>query len=121
MLYDGFWATGAIAPPLNYKTLRHIVGVPNHVRAWSRRAYLELGGHARGLPVADDYDLVLRTVFKYPAVYVRHMTYIQVSKEILTASTRVCFSEVRRERSLELLELEQIMKGREGGSGRLTC
>jgi hypothetical protein len=78
MLYDGFWATGAIAPPLNHKTLRHIVGVPNHVRAWRREAYLAIGGHSRALPVADDYDLILRAILKYPAVYVRHMTYIQV-------------------------------------------
>jgi hypothetical protein len=83
MLYDGFWATGAIAPPLNHKTLRHIVGVPNHVRAWRREAYLAIGGHARGLPVADDYDLILRAVFKFPAVYVRHMTYIQVRVQCL--------------------------------------
>jgi hypothetical protein len=143
-LYKGRWVTAANAPRLNDKTLRHIVGVPNHVRAWRRcvpvrrgalvgffagggvyacavscaracrvhvralaralllthtatrtthhtvtrvvapiaphhrEAYLALGGHTRGLPVADDYDLVLRSLFRFPAVYVRHMTYIQV-------------------------------------------
>jgi hypothetical protein len=78
MLVDGVWMTGGIAPAFNEKTLRHIVGVPNHIRAWSRSAYLDVGGHLSGLPVADDYELILRSLFKYPAVYIRHMTYIQV-------------------------------------------
>lgn len=77
MLLNGAWVTGANAPPHTDSTLRHIVGVPNHVRAWRRDAYLAVGGHARGLPVADDYDLVLRALFKFPAVYIRHMTYVQ--------------------------------------------
>jgi hypothetical protein len=104
-LLDGHWVTGAIAPPLNDRTLRyigglgvkegalqgrgftgvvqevelntrrthctppslplatqrnrrccccccyvgprHAVGVPKHVRAWRRDAYLKLGGHTR--------------------------------------------------------------------------
>ena len=32
MLLNGAWATGANAPPHTEATLRHIVGVPNHVR-----------------------------------------------------------------------------------------
>ena len=47
-------------------------------RAWRREAYVAVGGHARGLPVADDYDLILRTLFQYPSVYLRHMLYVQV-------------------------------------------
>lgn len=78
MIWNDVWMTAAIAPALNDKSLRHIVGVPNHVRAWRREAYLALGGHARGMPVADDYELILRALFEYPAVYIRHMTYIQV-------------------------------------------
>jgi hypothetical protein len=78
MLVDGVWMTGGTAPTFNDKTLRHIVGVPNHIRAWSRKAYLEIGGHLRGLPVGDDYELILRSLLTFPAVYIRHMTYIQV-------------------------------------------
>lgn len=76
-LLDGAWVTAASAAHLNYKTMRHIVGVPNHVRAWRRAAYHAVGGHTRGLPVADDYDLILRTLFRFPAVHLKHMTYVQ--------------------------------------------
>jgi hypothetical protein len=77
LLVNGTWMVAHAAPIPNQRTLRHIVGVPNHVRAWSRQAYLTVGGHTRGLSVGDDYDLILRTVLKFPSVYIRHMSYIQ--------------------------------------------
>ena len=49
---------------INPKTIRHIVGVPNHVRAWRRSTYFEIGGHNRSLVIADDYELVVRTFLK---------------------------------------------------------
>ena len=77
MLLDGAWVGAATAAPLNAKTLRHIISMPNHVRAWRRTAYHALGGHARGLPVADDYELSVRSLAAFPSVYIRHMTYLQ--------------------------------------------
>jgi glycosyltransferase involved in cell wall biosynthesis len=77
LLVNGMWMVAHATPIPNQRTLRHIVGVPNHVRAWSRQAYLAVGGHTRGLSVGDDYDLILRTMFKFPSVAIRHMTYIQ--------------------------------------------
>lgn len=75
--YDDFFAFGfgsyvrqylrgkyhyvAQAPPINAYTLSHIVGVPNHVRVWKTAAYLAMGRHHQALPVADDYELLLRT------------------------------------------------------------
>jgi len=58
---EGRWVHVARNGPLNKFTIRHIVGVLNHVRAWRRSAYDELGGHDPNLNVADDYDLILRT------------------------------------------------------------
>lgn len=34
---------------------------PNHVRAWTRKAYDQAGGHSAEYQIADDYDLLLRT------------------------------------------------------------
>jgi glycosyltransferase involved in cell wall biosynthesis len=48
-------------PTVNKHTLSHIVAVPNHVRAWSRNVYHEVGGHNPMLRVCDDYDLLLKT------------------------------------------------------------
>lgn len=46
----------------NWRTVRHLVGLPNHPRAWARWAYEAAGGHRYGLFVADDFDLLLRTL-----------------------------------------------------------
>lgn len=62
---------------LNPKTIRHIVGVPNHIRAWRRTTYMEVGGHNRGLAIADDYELVVRTWLKTLCCRIPKLGYIQ--------------------------------------------
>lgn len=42
-------------------SLSSIHFAPNHVRAWSKKAYWKAGGHDPKLFVCDDYDLVVRT------------------------------------------------------------
>jgi glycosyltransferase involved in cell wall biosynthesis len=49
-----------VAPP-NPITLRHLVGMPNHVRVWRTEVYDRVGKHNPLLSVADDYDLMART------------------------------------------------------------
>lgn len=51
-----------VSAPINRTTASHIVSVPNHVRAWRADVYRSLNGHDPSLPVADDYDLLLRTI-----------------------------------------------------------
>jgi len=64
--YDNRWVHVARNGALNQYTLRHIIGVLNHVRAWRASVYYELGGHDWNLNVVDDYELILRTfVSKY--------------------------------------------------------
>lgn len=62
---------------INPHTIRHIVGVPNHFRCWTKQAYTELKGHNPDLQVADDYDLIVRTMLKYRWCHIREMLYIQ--------------------------------------------
>lgn len=61
----------------NPRVMRHIVGVPNHFRAWSKKAYIDVNGHNPDLQVADDYELILRTFFKYRWVHIPELLYIQ--------------------------------------------
>lgn len=65
------------APVINQITLSHIVSAPNHVRAWTRNLYYQLGGHDVNLPVADDYDLVVRTALATDLRYIPEMLYKQ--------------------------------------------
>ncbi len=67
----------SITPNVNPKTIRHIVGVPNHIRAWRRSAYFNAGGHARNLAIADDYELIVRTFLTTTMVHIPKTLYIQ--------------------------------------------
>lgn len=48
------------AAPVTAQNLRLIDWTPNHLRAWTRAAYLEAGGHDAGLELADDHDLCVK-------------------------------------------------------------
>jgi len=63
--------------PVNPKTIRHIVGVPNHFRSWRRDHYHAIGGHNRGLTIADDYELIVRSFLTSRFVRIPKCCYIQ--------------------------------------------
>lgn len=65
------------SPNINPKTIRHIVGIPNHIRCWKRETYLKLGGHNRRLSIADDYELVVRTFLETKFVRIVKNCYLQ--------------------------------------------
>jgi len=62
---------------INPKTIRHIVSVPNHIRAWRRSVYHSIGGHNRRLSIADDYELVVRTFLYTKMCRIPYPGYIQ--------------------------------------------
>lgn len=67
----------SICVGINPKTIRHIVGVPNHIRAWRRDVYNKIGGHNRGLTIADDYELIVRTFLETRFCHIDACGYIQ--------------------------------------------
>jgi hypothetical protein len=71
------WHNVYHVPHVNPKTIRHIVGAPNHVRIWRRTFYEKIGKHNPDLPVVDDYELIIRTILKYRWVHIPEMMYIQ--------------------------------------------
>jgi glycosyltransferase involved in cell wall biosynthesis len=73
------WTSMTARP--NPHTLRHIVGVPNHFRCWTREAYLDVGSHNENLQVVDDYELILRTFLKYKFCHIPLQLYIQYRNE----------------------------------------
>jgi glycosyltransferase involved in cell wall biosynthesis len=74
---DGITYDSCISPNINPKTIRHIVGVPNHVRAWRRDVYHQIGGHNRYLSVADDYELIIRTFLNTIMMRIPTLGYLQ--------------------------------------------
>ena len=74
---DGAKRLVVVAPELNGHTVRHIVSMPNHLRAWRSDFYRTIGGHNPNLPIADDYELTLRSFLATRIVHIHHCSYIQ--------------------------------------------
>lgn len=83
-------------PSVNAKTVRHIVGMPNHARAWRRSAYHAAGGHGREIHVADDYELCIRTFLTTPMVHIKRLGYIQHLDSGGSNTQRVRNKEIQR-------------------------
>lgn len=71
------YITTAAAPKPNPTSLSHIVGVPNHVRAWKTSFYDQIGKHNVRLPVGDDYELMLRSYLEGKWCSIRKCGYYQ--------------------------------------------
>lgn len=67
----------AISGNINPKTIRHITGIPNHVRSWKKTIYQKIGGHDEKLPVGDDYELFIRTFIETKIAKMNVFSYIQ--------------------------------------------
>ena len=66
---------------INGITISHLVGLPNHPRAWTRDCYHLIGGHREELLVADDYDMLVRTFLSTKYVEIPDLLYIQYRNE----------------------------------------
>ena len=73
---EGEWDV-SVCVGVNPKTIRHIVGVPNHIRAWRKEVYHAVGGHNRKLTIADDYELIVRTFLHTRFCHIQALGYIQ--------------------------------------------
>ena len=71
------WVTQIDNGPQNAVTLRHLIGLPNHVRAWRTAFYDKIGKHNPRLNVSDDYDILIRSYLHGKWCYIRKCGYYQ--------------------------------------------
>ena len=64
-------------PDINPLTIRFNISMPNHVRVWKKEVYDKIGGHNVNTPVADDYELIVRTFLNTRMVHIKKMLYLQ--------------------------------------------
>lgn len=53
--------------------MRRIEWAPNHVRAWRKSSYVEIGGHNASLINGDDHDLCCRYYIRYGQKGIKHI------------------------------------------------
>jgi glycosyltransferase involved in cell wall biosynthesis len=77
--YKEFRGENYYAPesfPPTARSMSFIWYAPDHVRAWRKTTYEELGGHDRTLEVCDDHDLLLRTYLHTNMKHVPETLYV---------------------------------------------
>jgi GT2 family glycosyltransferase len=102
----------ALAPPLTWETIRHIVSAPNHVRAWRRDFYRRIGGHDHTLHVADDYELVVRTFLQGTVARIPRPLYVQHHSPDETNASRVRNADIQELVAREAARYEHALSRR---------
>jgi glycosyltransferase involved in cell wall biosynthesis len=64
-------------PDINPLSIRFNISMPNHVRVWKKEVYDKIGGHNINTPIADDYELIVRTFLNTEMVHIKKMLYLQ--------------------------------------------
>lgn len=100
----------AKTPDVNALSLRHIVGLPNHVRCWRKEFYHKIGGHNTDLSVLDDMDILIRTALNGKMCKVDKVLYIQHEGSSNDASGRG--STTQGKRMSEILRLGVLLRQR---------
>lgn len=97
--YDDFEYQGKMYKsanvPINCWTVRHNVGLPNHVRAWRSSFYKRIGGHSY-LPVGDDHELSVRSFLNTKIIHVNRCLYFQRIFNSGSNTTNVRNAEIQR-------------------------
>ena len=75
--YNNRWIYVASTPNVNNITLSNIVSIPNHPRIWRKEALLKIDNFCEFLPIADDYELFIKTALKTKIVKIHKLGYIQ--------------------------------------------
>jgi len=64
-------------PDINPLSIRFNISMPNHVRMWDRKFYLSIGGHNKTTPVADDFEIIVRSFLNTKIIHVKRCLYLQ--------------------------------------------
>jgi hypothetical protein len=64
-------------PDINPLTIRFNISMPNHIRMWERSLYYKIGGHNKLTPVADDFEIIVRSFLHTRFIHVKKMLYLQ--------------------------------------------
>jgi hypothetical protein len=74
---------------INPLSIRYNFSMPNHVRSWRRDVYFKVGGHNKRLPVADDFELIVRTFLETRFIHIKKLLYLQYNNRNSTVDNNV--------------------------------
>jgi GT2 family glycosyltransferase len=71
------WRNVCCSPPINAVTARYHVALPNHLRAWRRSLFNQIGGWNPRFHVADDFEIMIRSFLESKYVRIPRLCYYQ--------------------------------------------
>ena len=71
------WVKVFVTSQINAVTASALPCMPNHPRIWRREKLLEIGSFSEYLPICDDQEVLLRTIFKLNILKIPKFAYIQ--------------------------------------------
>jgi len=74
---DGMKILAHWYPDINPLSIRFNISMPDHVRMWERNLYHQIGGHNKSTPVADDFEMIVRTFLHTRFIHVKRVLYLQ--------------------------------------------
>jgi glycosyltransferase involved in cell wall biosynthesis len=74
---NGRWMYNLTASTLNPVTIQHLIGMPNHLRAFKTDLYRKIGGSNSRFSVADDYEVMIKAFLETRYVCIPEPGYIQ--------------------------------------------
>jgi O-antigen biosynthesis protein len=93
----GFEYTVCEAKPATPHNVSYIWFAPNHVRAFRRSVYEEIGGYDAALEVCDDADLICRMYQAAPFVHIPELLYLQRVHSAMTQRDTVRNAQIQAE------------------------
>ena len=114
------WQIQSLTQGINPRTIRHIIGVPNHVRIWRRSFYESLGKHEQSLSVADDYELLVRSFLKARKwvriplpLYIQYVNaggnnFTKIRNELIQHNTKHVYQKYEKDVKVRLDELKSV-------------
>jgi glycosyltransferase involved in cell wall biosynthesis len=71
------WVKVYVTPQINNITTSYLFCMPNHPRIWRREKLLEIGSFSELLPICDDQEIILRTIYNLKILKIPKFSYIQ--------------------------------------------
>lgn len=71
------WLYSCMSSQINNMTIIDLIGVPNHPRVWRKTVLEQIGGYSESMPIADDYEVLLKTFFATKMLLIPKLSYLQ--------------------------------------------
>lgn len=121
-VFQGHDLIESVAWKPSAQMMRRIEWAPNHIRAWRKKSYQEIGGHNEKLKVGDDHDLCCRYYIKYGAQGIKHIDKcLYLYRVHPTNNVKLLNAEIQHQTDQNYLKYSRELAKRWANDNNLLC